>query len=193
MRSPACVVTQGFIASDAAGDTVLLGRGGSDTSAAYFAAKLLARSGSRSGPTCRDCSVPIRVRRRRRGCCAHCITTKRRRSPPAAPRCCTRAASCRPSRNASRLRSTPRRARRSRARTSAPRAATAWRRSRRCASRRASRWCRSKVRACGTRSAFWPMRSRSSSVTACRSIWCPPPRPMSPYRWIRPPIRSIRS
>ncbi|MDR2215878.1 MAG: bifunctional aspartate kinase/diaminopimelate decarboxylase, partial [Nevskiaceae bacterium] len=37
------VITQGFIASDAAGDTVLLGRGGSDTSAAYFAAKLLAR------------------------------------------------------------------------------------------------------------------------------------------------------
>jgi diaminopimelate decarboxylase/aspartate kinase len=36
------VVTQGFIASDAAGDTVLLGRGGSDTSAAYFAAKLQA-------------------------------------------------------------------------------------------------------------------------------------------------------
>ena len=37
------VVTQGFIASDAAGDTVLLGRGGSDTSAAYLAAKLAAR------------------------------------------------------------------------------------------------------------------------------------------------------
>jgi diaminopimelate decarboxylase/aspartate kinase len=37
------LVTQGFIASDAAGDTVLLGRGGSDTSAAYFAAKLLAQ------------------------------------------------------------------------------------------------------------------------------------------------------
>jgi diaminopimelate decarboxylase/aspartate kinase len=37
------VVTQGFIAGDAAGDTVLLGRGGSDTSAAYFAAKLSAR------------------------------------------------------------------------------------------------------------------------------------------------------
>jgi bifunctional diaminopimelate decarboxylase / aspartate kinase len=34
------VVTQGFIASDADGNTVLLGRGGSDTSAAYFAAKL---------------------------------------------------------------------------------------------------------------------------------------------------------
>jgi diaminopimelate decarboxylase/aspartate kinase len=36
------VITQGFIASDARGDTVLLGRGGSDTSGAYFAAKLAA-------------------------------------------------------------------------------------------------------------------------------------------------------
>ena len=35
-------ITQGFIASDDAGDTVLLGRGGSDTSGSYFAAKLLA-------------------------------------------------------------------------------------------------------------------------------------------------------
>ncbi|MET0280460.1 MAG: bifunctional aspartate kinase/diaminopimelate decarboxylase [Steroidobacteraceae bacterium] len=41
-RSPV-VITQGFIASDARGDTVLLGRGGSDTSGAYFAAKLMAR------------------------------------------------------------------------------------------------------------------------------------------------------
>ena len=38
--APGCVVTQGFIATDELGDTVLLGRGGSDTSAAYFAAKL---------------------------------------------------------------------------------------------------------------------------------------------------------
>ncbi len=37
------VITQGFIARDAAGDTVLLGRGGSDTSGAYFAAKLKAQ------------------------------------------------------------------------------------------------------------------------------------------------------
>ena len=37
------VITQGFIASDATGDTVLLGRGGSDTSGAYFAALLAAR------------------------------------------------------------------------------------------------------------------------------------------------------
>jgi diaminopimelate decarboxylase/aspartate kinase len=34
------VLTQGFIASDENDETVLLGRGGSDTSAAYFAAKL---------------------------------------------------------------------------------------------------------------------------------------------------------
>lgn len=36
------VVTQGFIARDSLGDTVLLGRGGSDTSAAYFAGLLSA-------------------------------------------------------------------------------------------------------------------------------------------------------
>ena len=36
------VITQGFIAANSAGETVLLGRGGSDTSAAYFAAKLSA-------------------------------------------------------------------------------------------------------------------------------------------------------
>ena len=37
------VLTQGFIARNAWGETVLLGRGGSDTSAAYFAARLDAR------------------------------------------------------------------------------------------------------------------------------------------------------
>ena len=37
------ILTQGFIARNRAGDTVLLGRGGSDTSASYFAAKLRAR------------------------------------------------------------------------------------------------------------------------------------------------------
>jgi diaminopimelate decarboxylase/aspartate kinase len=36
------IITQGFIAANGAGDTVLLGRGGSDTSASYFAAKLSA-------------------------------------------------------------------------------------------------------------------------------------------------------
>jgi diaminopimelate decarboxylase/aspartate kinase len=43
VRLAPVIITQGFIASDAAGDTVLLGRGGSDTSGAYFAAKLQAR------------------------------------------------------------------------------------------------------------------------------------------------------
>jgi len=37
------VLTQGFIARNNAGETVLLGRGGSDTSAAYFTARLQAR------------------------------------------------------------------------------------------------------------------------------------------------------
>ncbi len=37
------LLTQGFIASDGRGETVLLGRGGSDTSGSYFAAKLHAR------------------------------------------------------------------------------------------------------------------------------------------------------
>jgi diaminopimelate decarboxylase/aspartate kinase len=36
------VITQGFIAANDAGETVLLGRGGSDTSGSYFAAKLSA-------------------------------------------------------------------------------------------------------------------------------------------------------
>jgi len=36
------VITQGFIAANEAGETVLLGRGGSDTSGSYFAAKLQA-------------------------------------------------------------------------------------------------------------------------------------------------------
>ena len=37
------IITQGFIARNTTGETVLLGRGGSDTSAAYFAAKLEAK------------------------------------------------------------------------------------------------------------------------------------------------------
>jgi len=39
---PGVIVTQGFIAAGSEGQTVLLGRGGSDTSAAYLAAKLQA-------------------------------------------------------------------------------------------------------------------------------------------------------
>ena len=40
--SPAAIITQGFIAHNPNSETVLLGRGGSDSSAAYFAAKLKA-------------------------------------------------------------------------------------------------------------------------------------------------------
>ena len=40
---PGVIVTQGFIATNARNETVILGRGGSDTSGAYFAAKLQAR------------------------------------------------------------------------------------------------------------------------------------------------------
>jgi diaminopimelate decarboxylase/aspartate kinase len=40
---PGIILTQGFIARNPDGEGVLLGRGGSDTSAAYFAAKLAAR------------------------------------------------------------------------------------------------------------------------------------------------------
>jgi len=42
-KSGKVILTQGFIARNRAGETVLLGRGGSDTSAAYFAARLQAR------------------------------------------------------------------------------------------------------------------------------------------------------
>lgn len=41
-NGPGIILTQGFIARGADGETVLLGRGGSDTSAAYLAAKLSA-------------------------------------------------------------------------------------------------------------------------------------------------------
>ncbi|MEX2399928.1 MAG: bifunctional aspartate kinase/diaminopimelate decarboxylase [Rhodothermales bacterium] len=41
-RDADVVITQGFIASNGKGETVLLGRGGSDTSASYLAAKLVA-------------------------------------------------------------------------------------------------------------------------------------------------------
>ena len=39
-----CLITQGFIARNLAGETVILGRGGSDTSAAYFGALLQAQA-----------------------------------------------------------------------------------------------------------------------------------------------------
>ena len=57
------VITQGFIARDSEGNTCLLGRGGSDTSAAYLAREDPRARRSRSGPTCPACSARIRARR----------------------------------------------------------------------------------------------------------------------------------
>jgi diaminopimelate decarboxylase/aspartate kinase len=59
----------GFIGSDEQGDTVLLGRGGSDTSGSYFAAKLQARR-LEIWTDVRACSAPTRARCPRRACCA---------------------------------------------------------------------------------------------------------------------------
>ena len=86
------VITQGFIASDARGDTVLLGRGGSDTSGAYFAAKLSARRLE----IWTDVPGMFSANPRTHALGAAAARTALRRGPGnrqlAAPRCCTRAA-----------------------------------------------------------------------------------------------------
>jgi diaminopimelate decarboxylase/aspartate kinase len=61
------LITQGFISRHADGGTAILGRGGSDTSAAYFGA-LLAPAAWKSGPMCRACSAPTRRMCRTRAC-----------------------------------------------------------------------------------------------------------------------------
>lgn len=61
------LITQGFISRHADGGTAILGRGGSDTSAAYFGA-LLGASRWKSGPTCPACSAPTRRKCRMRVC-----------------------------------------------------------------------------------------------------------------------------
>ena len=89
------LITQGFIASDEHGDTVLLGRGGSDTSGSLF-------RGQARGPPARDLDRRAGHVHRQPALGAECApaevsstTTRRRRSRAAAPRCCIRAASCR--------------------------------------------------------------------------------------------------
>ena len=85
------VITQGFIAANEHGDTVLLGRGGSDTSAAYFAAKLRAvRLEIWTDVPGMFSAIPAPCRAR--GCCGPCTTTRPRRSRATAPRFCIRAA-----------------------------------------------------------------------------------------------------
>jgi hypothetical protein len=104
-------LTQGFIASDASGDTVLLGRGGSDTSGQLFRSE--ARRAAARGLDRRAGNVHGEPAHRwpARGCCVRSTTTRPRKSPAAAPRSCIRAASCRSSSTRSRCRSTRRRCR----------------------------------------------------------------------------------
>jgi aspartokinase len=84
-------ITQGFIARESQGRTVLLGRGGSDTSAAYFGALLKAQRVEIWTDVAGMFSAnPRQVRAR--ACCSGWITKRRRKSPPPAPRCCIRAA-----------------------------------------------------------------------------------------------------
>ena len=62
------VITQGFIASDNEGNTVLLGRGGSDIVGRLLCSKAAGAATSKSGPTFPECSAPIRVQSLRLGC-----------------------------------------------------------------------------------------------------------------------------
>src|SRR5690606_13189602 len=84
------LLTQGFIARHGEGGTALLGRSGSDTSAALFGALLKALRW-RSGPTCRACSAPIRARCPTRACCSGWTTPRPRKSQPPGRGCCIRA------------------------------------------------------------------------------------------------------
>ena len=134
-------ITQGFIASNEAGETVLLGRGGSDTSGAYFAAKLAAlrleiwtdvpgmfSANPRAVPTARL----LRCAALRRG---PGDREQRRQGPASALRAAgapvrdSAARLCDPGAGSGRHRGLARTSR------------TARRRSRRSPSRRASRWC----------------------------------------------------
>ena len=86
------ILTQGFIARNRNGETVLLGRGGSDTSAAYFAARLGARRLEIWTDVPGMFSADPRWCRQR-ACWLPCTTTKRRSSRRPAARCCIRAVS----------------------------------------------------------------------------------------------------
>ena len=177
------VLTQGFIAANAAGDTVLLGRGGSDTSAAYFAAKLgaarleiwtdvpgLFSANPRAVPTARllrelhydeaqeIASNGAKVLHPR------CVLPVRQYKIPLhvyatqAPGLEGTVVTANVADTAAQVKA--------------------------IAIKRESRWFRWKVPACGIKSAFWPTPSRYSSSTVCRSIWCRHRKPMSPYLWI---------
>ena len=162
------LVTQGFIARHGDGGTAILGRGGSDTSAAYFGALLGAQrveiwtdvpgmfsANPREVPDARLLDAPglrrsagNRHHRRQGAASALDRAVPRRRRADGDPR--YRAP--RPARHAHRR--------------AAPRPCPA---SRRSAAATASCWCRWKASACGSRSASSPTCSSASSATACRS------------------------
>ena len=170
------------------------GRGGSDTSGAYFAAKLRRRAPRDLDRRARHVQRQPALDAGRRACCVPCITMRRRRSPAAARGCCIRAASCRSSRRRFRLwiyaTQTPQ--------LEGTHISASGRRRRRPGQGGVPAQGHHAAGAgqpghVASRSDFWPTPSRSSSATACRWIRSPPPRPTSPCRSIRRPICWIKA
>ena len=190
-RCAPIVITQGFIASDDDGNTVLLGRGGSDTSAAYLAAKLRRAAARdldrRAGNVQRQPALHADRAPAARAALRRGAGDRHQRREGAAPALHPAGAPVpHPA-----ARATPPRRRSSRARCSAPKAADGGRAGEGGVHQEGHHAdLAGEPRACGTRSASSPMPSRSSSSTACRSTWCRPPRPTSPSRSIRRPTRS---
>ena len=162
------LITQGFIARHGDGGTAILGRGGSDTSAAYFGALLKAQrveiwtdvpgmfsANPRDVP---DARLLTRLRLRRGAGNRH---HRRQGAAPALDRAVPRRR---------RADGDPRhRAPRPAGHAHRRAARRPCRASRRSAAATASCWCRWKPSACGSRSASSPTCSSASSATACRS------------------------
>ena len=122
------VITQGFIASDDDGNTVLLGRGGLRYVGRLSGRETACRaSGDLDGRT-RNVQRQSALDAYRTPAAGACTTTKRRRSRPAARKCCILVAFCRHASTAFRCMSMPRRRRSWKARSSVPRVPTAARR-----------------------------------------------------------------
>jgi diaminopimelate decarboxylase/aspartate kinase len=162
-------ITQGFIARAEDGGTAILGRGGSDTSAAYFGALLQAERVEIWTDVAGMFSANPRAVPKAR-LLARLDYEERRRSRPPGPRCCTRVVFRRCGRRACRFGSRTRTGPSWPAPRSARRQPARWRASRPCRCAPVSRWSRWRPRACGTRWGSWRTCSRSSSGTGCRWI-----------------------
>jgi diaminopimelate decarboxylase/aspartate kinase len=160
------LITQGFISRHADGGTAILGRGGSDTSAAYFGALLGASRVeiwtdvpgmfSANPKDVPDARLLTRLDYYE---AQEIATTGAKVLHPR---------SIKPCRDAGvpmAILDTERPNCRAPASTAAPHRCRA---SRRSAAATASCWCRWKASACGSRSASWPMCSTCSRSTACR-------------------------